>query len=87
MYAGLEEAFARFISTMLTVLFFVVYIFAQNGISFDWYSGAGFLFLFWFIQEIFSVALFYTFKFFSSRKINQNIEGENQKNQEIDLGQ
>ena len=68
-FAGMEEVFSRLISVFLTVVFFLVYVFAKDSqeLFLEW-SGVFFvLFIFWVIYESLSYGLYILFVYFTKQ--------------------
>ena len=78
-FAGMEEAVARFLSLVVSLIFFSINILSQNPqrISFDWKNSMIYLAIFWFIYEFCAYFLFLVLIQFSK---NKNLQKELEKN-------
>jgi hypothetical protein len=76
--AGLEEAFARFLSAIFTTLLFVVFALGnpQSGSSLTSTEIIIYLGLFWIVYESLSYLFFFMFNFFARRGQSQNTEND-----------
>ncbi len=69
--AGLEEGFARIISLILTLIFFLIYVVAVEEVVLNWLQALAWLGLFWLVYEVISLLLFSVFVFFTKNKISK----------------
>ena len=62
--SGLEELVARIVSLALSLVFFVVYVYAAEELVINWQSVISFLLIFWLIYETLAYLLYIIFRFF-----------------------
>jgi len=66
-FSGLEEALARLVGVILTLTFFLIYIWAVNGVSLSWLQAFFAFGLFWLVYEAIAFGLFILFDFFAKK--------------------
>jgi len=66
-FSGLEEALARLVGVILTLTFFLIYIWAVGGVNFNWLQAFFAFGLFWLIYEAIAFGLFILFDFFAKK--------------------
>ena len=69
-YTGFEEMVSRFVSLVLSLSFFSIYILAKStDLLLDWNKLTIHLLVFWFVYEVLSYILFIIFCQFSKNKV------------------
>ena len=66
-FSGLEEALARLVGVILSLTFFLIYIWAVNGVSLSWLQAFFAFGLFWLVYEAIAFGLFILFDFFAKK--------------------
>ncbi len=80
-FAGLEEALARLVGVVLTLTFFLIYIWAVGGVNFNWLQAFFAFGLFWLIYEAIAFGLFMLFDFFAKKsESTQSTQTQTQTN-------
>jgi len=69
-FSGLEEALARLVSAIVTILGFLIYVSAKGSIVIGWRETIVALAAFWVIHEIIGFLMYLFFRYFSNKSEN-----------------